>query len=167
MALAPPVVRQELSLEPALGSELERFRLQHTALRERLRELEKALRQVRSDNYSQVLQGVATLRQLCPFLQEFDRGEARRVQEVFYRLLGENRPALRGLLGELQSELARYHRLSEDFREALVIFNASGELGRLPALGRELARLLEDYLDAEASSLLPCLAEDTGASWGT
>lgn len=133
------------------------FQHENGALRAAADELESALLHAGGSNYRRVQEAVATLRLLCGRFEEEARSRFRDEESIFFPLLEMKAPQLRGLVGELTSDLERFRRALAEFRRELTIFNTSGELRHLPRLGREVARALRAFLDHEEQELLPAL----------
>jgi hypothetical protein len=166
MAATPAIAHGPLIAGVLPLAALEQQVLDNFALRQHLLELQTALIEIRSGSFVQVQHGLQTLRGLCRAFQDFAQWQFRREETVLYRRLEEAVPPLRHLLGELRGELESFQRLFEDFREAVLIFNASGELGRLPRLGQELVNLLGKHLHRQEAELFPLLQEYAeGARW--
>lgn len=138
---------------------LEQQARDNQTLRLHLLELTMALFQVRSGAYGQAQSGLQSLRALCRVFQELEQQQFRREETVFYPSLEEAAPRLRGLLGELRRDLLAFRHAFESFREAVLIFNASGELGILPRVGQELAEILSRHLHRQEAELFPLLQE--------
>ncbi len=155
---------QVITREPLIGPVLPLRALEQQArgnqtLRLRLLELTMALSQVRGGDYGQVQSGLQSLRALCRAFQDLEREQFRREETVFYPALEEAAPRLRGLLGELRNEINTFRRAFESFRESVLIFNASGELGSLPRTGQDLANIIGQHLHRQEAELFPLLQE--------
>ncbi|HXE76374.1 MAG TPA: hemerythrin domain-containing protein [Candidatus Xenobia bacterium] len=138
---------------------LERQSRANQTLRVHLLELTLALFQVRCGGYGHVQSGLQSLGALCRVFQEWEQEQFRREQAELYPALEEMSPRLRGLLGELRGDLIAFRRAFESFREAVLIFNASGELGELPRVGQGLANILGQHLHRQEAELFPLLQE--------
>jgi len=159
MAATQAIAREPLIAGALPLAALEQQVLDNWALRQHLLELQTALIEIRSGSFIQVQHGLQTLRSLCRVFQDFAQWQFRREETQLYRRLEEALPPLRHLVGELRGELESFQRLFESFREAVLIFNASGELGRLPRLGQDLVNLLGKHLHRQEAELFPLLQE--------
>ncbi len=156
---SPKIAREALIAGVLPMAAIEQQVLDNFALRQHILELQTALVEVRSGSFNQVQHGILTLRSLCRAFQDFAQWQFRREETVLYRRLEEAVPRLRHLLGELRGELASFQRAFERFREAVLIFNASGELGNVPRLGQDLVNLLGKHLHRQETELFPLLQE--------
>ncbi len=159
MAATQAIAREPLIAGVLPLAALEQQVLDNWALRQHVLELQTALIEIRSGSFGQVQHGMQTLRVLCRAFQDFAQWQFRREETLLYRPLEEALPPLRNLLGELRGELKSFQRIFENFREAVLIFNASGELGRLPRLGQDLVNLLGKHLHRQETELYPMLQE--------
>ncbi|MGH9787726.1 MAG: hemerythrin domain-containing protein [Candidatus Acidiferrales bacterium] len=159
MAATQAIAREPLIAGVLPLAALEQQVLDNWALRQHVLELQTALIGIRSGSFTQVQHGMQTLRVLCRAFQDFAQWQFRREETLLYRPLEEALPPLRNLLGELRGELKSFQRIFENFREAVLIFNASGELGRLPRLGQDLVNLLGKHLHRQETELYPMLQE--------
>ena len=159
MAATQAIAREPLNAGALPLAALEQHVLDNFALRQYLLELQTALIEIRSGSFLQVQHGMQTLRGLCRAFQDFAQWPFRREETLIYRPLEEALPVSRNLVGELRGELESFQRLFENFREAVLIFNASGELGRLPRLGQDVVNLLGKHLHRQEADLFPLLQE--------
>ncbi len=159
MAATQAIAREPLIAGALPLAALEQQVLDNFALRQHLLELQTSLIEIHSGSFLQVQHGMQTLRGLCRAFQDFSQWQFRREETLIYRPLEEALPTLRHLLGELRGELESFQRLFEDFREAVLIFNASGEMGRLPRLGQDVVNLLGKHLYRQEAELYPMLQD--------
>ncbi len=167
MAATQTIAREQLIAGVLPLAAIEQQVLDNWALRQHLLELQTALIEIRSGSFGQVQHGMQTLRGLCRAFQDFAQWQFRREETLLYRRLEEAVPSLCNLLGELRGDLALFQRTFENFREAVLIFNASGELGRLPRLGQEVVNLLGNHLHRQEAELFPLLQAmvEEGPEW--
>jgi len=127
----------------------------HSRLRTELREWEAALEQSSGSSYGQCQHALAVLQELCRALSYECQHHFREEETVLYAVAEFKLPRLRGLVSELRSEHDAFRQALEELRRELVRFNATGEMGALPRLGRSLVRQLRCHLEREEGELHP------------
>ena len=132
----------------------------HARLRQELREWEAALEQSAGSSYAQCQHALVVLRELCRALANECQHHFREEENVLYVMVEFRLPRLRGLVGELRVDHDAFRQGLEELRRELVRFDATGELGRMPALGRELVCLLRRHLEREETELHPTVQRE-------
>ena len=132
----------------------------HSRLRAELREWEAALEQSSGSSYGQCQHALAVLQELCRALAYECRHHFREEETVLYAVVEFKLPRLRGLVEELRSEHDNFRQALEQLRRELLRFNATGEQGRLPGMGRDLVRLLRRHLEREEAELHPVVMQE-------
>jgi hemerythrin-like domain-containing protein len=132
----------------------------HNRLRSELREWEAALEQSSGSSYGQCQHALAVLQELCRALAYECQHHFREEETVLYTVVEFTLPHLRGLVGELRGEHDSFRQALEQLRRELARFNATGEQGSLPVLGRDLVRLLRGHLEREERELHPVVQRD-------
>jgi len=136
----------------------------HSRLRTELREWEAALEQSSGSSYGQCQHALAVLQELCRALAYECQHHFREEETVLYAVVEFKLPRLRALVEELRSEHDTFRQALEQLRRELLRFNATGEQGSLPALGRNLVRLLRGHLEREERELHPVVLREFGES---
>lgn len=131
----------------------------NTALQDRVQELDAALERATSANYDQCRHAISTLRTVCLYLEDEIRHHFRVTEAVLRPAAERKEPPPRDLLAELSREHDAILGSFITFRHELIRFNASGELGQLCSLGKELAELLRRHVNRKAQELLPVFKE--------
>jgi hemerythrin-like domain-containing protein len=131
----------------------------HTALRRLLPLWTQALAELTEGGYDQCCQAVFTLRSLCRNLAHALEQHFQQEETQLQPLVEEQTARLRRLWGDLRLEHAIFRRVVEEFQQELERFNSSGELRRLPLVGRDLVFSLRVHLDREENEFYPALAQ--------
>ncbi|MCI0720199.1 MAG: hemerythrin domain-containing protein, partial [Acidobacteria bacterium] len=118
-------------------------------LRQRLLDLDAVLCRTRDGGYSQCLDTLTALHDLCRFLIYEGQDAFEEEETHFYPILEGRQPQLRGLLADLRWEHDALREAIEEFSQALAHFNSTGNLHQLPRVGRKLASLFRRHLDRE------------------
>jgi hemerythrin-like domain-containing protein len=139
---------------------VEAFLREHTELREKLRECAAAQSQAADGNYGQCLHAVSVLRELCHLLEHEVAHHFREEETALYAFVQDRLPQLKPTVVEFQQEHDVIRQAFDEFRRELGQFNTSGELGRLPALGRDLVAYLRQHMDREEAILHPVILKE-------
>lgn len=126
-------------------------------LRQRLLDLDAALYRVREGGYTQCVDTLTVLRDLCRFFAYECQDAFREEETQLYPIAGSKQPQLRGLLAELRQEHDALRAVIEEFCQTLADFNATGNLHQLPRAGRKLVHLFRRHLDREERELIPVI----------
>lgn len=159
-------------IHPARGEAMEgktilaNFSREHAAMRARFEDALVVLDIAAAGRYQECQQAVSTLRGLCRFLEHELPHHLREEEVVLYATVKQRLPRLAPLVSELQDEHETLRQLYEEFRREFQNFNSSGELGRLPLLGRDLVERYLKHMAREESQLFPrVLAQFSEADW--